>query len=203
MRIQLAAAILLSAIGDSGMYAAEKTRVDVYISDRDNSSVLLRPGKVLASALFDRAGVRIAWHAGEPGSIRRDSSHAAIVIRTVEYAPPSAAPGALASARLGESAATEITVYENRVQRFLFDHPSLAAVGVGYVLAHELGHAIQGVARHSQSGIMKAQWSREDFQQMVLHKLAFTDFDVALIHRGLTGQPTADPNEEKNSKLLL
>jgi hypothetical protein len=44
---------------------------------------------------------------------------------------------------------------------------------------------MQGVPRHSESGVLKAQWSTDDFKQMVLHKLAFTTLDVELIHRGL------------------
>ena len=47
---------------------------------------------------------------------------------------------------------------------------------------------MQGVARHSESGILKANWSREDCQAMVFHKLAFTQLDVELIHRGLAVQ---------------
>jgi hypothetical protein len=70
----------------------------------------------------------------------------------------------------------------------------------GYVLAHELGHAMQGVGHHSESGILKANWSKEDFQEMIYHKLAFTPYDIEVIHQGLairlalrrleTGSPT-------------
>jgi hypothetical protein len=51
-------------------------------------------------------------------------------------------------------------------------HPSLARAA-GYVLAHEVEHTMQGVARHSESGILKAHWSTEDFKEMTYHKLAF------------------------------
>jgi hypothetical protein len=44
---------------------------------------------------------------------------------------------------------------------------------------------MQGVARHSESGILKAQWSSSDFEEMVFHRLAFTNFDVELIRQGL------------------
>ena len=32
---------------------------------------------------------------------------------------------------------------------------------------------------------MKADWSDKDFTKMVFHKLAFTSYDVDLIHHGL------------------
>ena len=59
---------------------------------------------------------------------------------------------------------------------------------MAYVLAHELAHAMQGVARHSESGILKAHWSNADCVEMAFHTLAFTQFDVELIHRGLAFQ---------------
>jgi hypothetical protein len=188
MQSQLATAVLLTAMGVGSIYAMEKIRVDVYICNHDDSSILLGPGKVLASDLFAKVGVRVDWHAGELGPVGRDGSQPTFGIHTIEHAPESASPGALASARLVDSSATEITVYKDRIRRFLDQRPSLTAVAAGYLLAHELAHAMQGVARHSEAGIMKAQWSRDDFQQMVLHKLGFTGFDVDLIHRGLTLQ---------------
>jgi len=54
---------------------------------------------------------------------------------------------------------------------------------------------MQGVARHSESGILKANWSRQDFQAMVFHKLAFTPLDVELIHRGLAVQQASRRSE--------
>jgi hypothetical protein len=89
------------------------------------------------------------------------------------------------------SSGTEIEVYKDRLQRLFDNHRHLAGVagaGAGYVLAHELAHVMQGVARHSESGILKAQWSNNDFEEMITHKLAFTNLDVELIHQGLTLQ---------------
>jgi len=192
MRSQFTTVVLLAAIGGS-MYAAEKTRVDVYINDRDGSSQLLGPGKVLASGIFEQIGVRLVWHNGElPAAMtgHADASLPVFAIRTSEHALESATPGALASAKLVGSSGTEITVYRDRVLRFLAYQGSMAGVEAGYVLAHELAHVMQGVARHSEAGILKAKWSREDCRAMVFHKLAFTRVDVELIHRGLAVQRT-------------
>ena len=109
----------------------------------------------------------------------------ALVIRTLEHAPESAAPEALAASRLLDSSRVEIMVYQDRLQRFLDSYRTLARVAVAYVLAHELAHAMQGVPRHSESGILKAHWSEQDYQDMVFHKLVFTAADVELLHKGL------------------
>jgi hypothetical protein len=209
MRSELTTVVLLAAIGSGSMYAAEKSHTavyvcDVFLSNRDGSTELLGPGEVLASSIFAKIGVHLRWHAGEPPAIQSPAGDGAIRkvfgVRTLEHAPESAAPEALASARIVGLSGTEITVYKNRLQSFLERHSDLArgagsGAGLllpgsvaGYVLTHELAHVMQGVARHSKSGILKAQWSNADFEEMIFHKLAFTNFDVDLIHRGLALQ---------------
>jgi hypothetical protein len=200
MRSQFITVVLLAAIGSGSIYAAEKTRTvvyvsDVYLSNRDDSSELLGPGKVVASAIFAKVGVHLHWRSGELPATLSAAGNGAIQkvfgIRTLEHAPESATADALASARIVGSSGTEITVYKDRLQRFLDNHRSLAGVagvGAGYVLAHELAHVMQGVARHSESGVLKAHWSNYDFQEMIFRRLVFTNFDVELIHRGLALQ---------------
>jgi len=186
MRGRLTTVVLLAVIGSGRLYAAETMRVDVYISDTGGLSRLLGPGKILASGIFEKIGVHVNWRTGRLGD--NATPRRAFGIRTLEHAPESATPVALASARIVDSSGTEIMIYEDRVLSFLSRHNDLAGAGAGYVLAHELAHVMQGVGRHSESGILKAQWSNRDFKEMMFHKLAFTDFDVDLIQRGLTLQ---------------
>ena len=192
MRFQVTTVVLLAAMGGGSLRAAEKAAIDVYMCDRDGSALLLGHGMALASAIFDRIGVRLHWRTGE-----LPAGQNAFGIRTVERAPESATAGALASTHLLSAFGTEITVYGDRMRRLLDDRPSLREVAAAYVLAHELAHAMQGVARHSESGIMKAQWSRDDYQEMVFHKLGFTATDVALIHFGLSPQSPAENVAER------
>ena len=35
---------------------------------------------------------------------------------------------------------------------------------LGHILAHEIVHMLQGVARHSNTGLMKARWDTEDLR---------------------------------------
>jgi predicted metalloendopeptidase len=56
---------------------------------------------------------------------------------------------------------------------------------LGHVIAHEVTHILQGVPRHSESGVMKAHWTVEDYQRMAWEPLRFTDYDLQLIQSGL------------------
>jgi hypothetical protein len=46
-------------------------------------------------------------------------------------------------------------------------------------LAHDIAHVPQGVPRHSTIGIMKAQFSQHDFDDMRLQPLRLTREDIA------------------------
>jgi hypothetical protein len=178
MKLRVAALMLTVASGTA--WGQPGLTVDVYMNRRDDSNQLLGPGKTLASSIFEKIEVRLNWRTGE-----LPANKAAFGFRTAEHAPESANGEALASTRLSGAAGVEITVYADRLRRFLEMHRSLAGAAAGYVLAHELAHAMQGVPGHSESGIMKAHWDDQDCQEMFFHKLAFTAGDVDSIHRGL------------------
>ena len=114
MRFQVTTVVLLAAMGGGSLRAAEKAAIDVYMCDRDGSALLLGHGMALASAIFDRIGVRLHWRTGE-----LPAGQNAFGIRTVERAPESATAGALASAHLLSAFGTEITVYGDRCGVFL------------------------------------------------------------------------------------
>ena len=56
---------------------------------------------------------------------------------------------------------------------------------LGHVMAHEIAHILQGVARHSERGIMKERWESSDYKQMLKGSLRFTEHDAILIKLGL------------------
>src|SRR5579871_2177307 len=159
-------AMVLMAVAGWNASAAEKTKVDVYLNGRDASEQLLGPAKVLVSGIYDQIGVRLIWHCGELPA-RRDTSRPAFAVRTAGHPLDSATSEALASARIVGSGGAEIVVYQDRLERLLAGHQTIAGVGAAYVLAHELAHVMQGEARHSQAGILKAHWSEEDYREMV------------------------------------
>jgi hypothetical protein len=52
-------------------------------------------------------------------------------------------------------------------------------------MAHEIAHVLQGIIRHSDSGILKAQWSATDCARMSFFPLMFTSYDATLINLGI------------------
>jgi hypothetical protein len=64
----------------------------------------------------------------------------------------------------------------------------LAPALLAHVLVHEITHILQGVDRHSETGVMKARWTTADYVQIRAQPLPFTDWDIDLIQEGLASR---------------
>lgn len=150
--------------------------VNVVLEDNFTLAKILVTYKDLVAGLFEKTGVKILW--GQPSAGRRSDFH----IRVVGKAPSTASPSALASARIDTKS---IIIFRDRIQsRLGRTHPAVAKVALAYVIAHELAHAMQGIRRHSESGILKAHWTNDDFTAMLFGRLEFAPYDAAMIRRG-------------------
>ena len=132
-----------------------------------------RRAKTVSSRIFAGIGVKIQWHNFG------DCPPQGIRISFLNETPSSLMPGALAYALPYEG--THIVVFYDRVKK----NPGNVSILLGHVIAHEVTHIVQGVMRHSESGVMKAHWTVSDYQRMAWEPLKFTDYDVQLIQSGL------------------
>jgi hypothetical protein len=96
----------------------------------------------------------------------------------VTRTPGSFMPGSLAY--VVPNAGSHITVFLDRIEEMRAPSNVLA-----HVMVHEITHLLQGVGRHSASGVMKEVWSARDFGWMRIKPLSFTPVDVELIYASL------------------
>src|SRR5208282_5160871 len=89
-----------------------------------------------------------------------------LAVEIVPHAPASFSDVALAMAMPYADSGVRIVIFYDRVEPLLRGHHAPEATILGYVLAHEIGHVLQGIARHSEAGIMRACWTDNDFKQM-------------------------------------
>jgi hypothetical protein len=139
-----------------------------------------------ATAIFAEIGVRIDWKAGRPH--RRSACPREIELTIVPAAPADAQPGARAYTDLSDGA---VTVFFDRIRPALANWPRLAPLLLAHVFAHEIAHALQRIDRHSETGIMKAQWTYQDYRAMEERPLRFTPLDAGLIRAGAAGSCAA------------
>jgi len=175
MRIAMAAGMMLLAMN---LHAADQ--VVVYVN---NDSVMdaktLYFAECLATRIFARIGVSLKWRSGmQPGG---DTDATAVSL--VSRVPDQFHPGALAYTTILPHAAGRVVVFADRVKETV--DPHLVPTLLEHVLAHEITHVLEGVDRHSETGVMKAHWTRHDYRAMADQSLEFTPADVELIQNRL------------------
>jgi len=179
---------MIVAIAAMGLQAQEagvpgEKTVTIYVENR------LCPKEDFAvrrqvEQMFASAGVRIAWRDRALSTVEV-AGERSIIVRFVLHTEPSDHPGALAFALPFEG--THLRVFYDRVQ---MANPRWTQAVLAHVLVHEITHLLQGLDRHTESGIMKAHWTAEDYREMTFRPLAFTPDDIELIHAGLNVRRT-------------
>lgn len=168
---------------------AERTaeqKVTVYlVNDANLPSPVLSRARTLAAEMFAGVGVRIEWRADQRSESQLLREGALAVRLTLDTpAEFKTSVGAFATPSEG----VHITVlYEHLV--WSLAKPGLASPLLAHVLVHEITHILEGIARHSETGIMKANWTSGDYYDMQTKTLPFASEDIELIHRGLAQRP--------------
>jgi hypothetical protein len=153
----------------------------------DPNRFVVGAAETLTSQMFAKIRVRLRWH--EPPVCPAGASDPVFV--TLQTRTPAGDfPGALGVALPREG--NHAWVFYDRVLRADLDDNYVAAL-LAHAMAHEIAHLLQGISRHSESGILKAHWSGTDCARMAYFPLMFTREDAILIHHGL---------EERHSRLV-
>ena len=153
--MKIAAMTLMAAMVGVGAEPRQpQQKLTVYLRESGHVPPEVRgPAVYLANKMFATIGIRLDWRSGEPP---RTSSARPIGIELAAHTPVDLLPGALAYALPYEG--VHIRVFYDRVERVV---PGLTAVVLAHVLAHEIAHILQGIYRHSDSGVMKAAWAKQ------------------------------------------
>jgi hypothetical protein len=145
---------------------------------------MLFASRAQAIAMFRDAGVSVRILNGIPHVDPYDSCGAPIVLEIDATAMRPVSPSTLAYAMPYKKSGTCIYVLFDRIVDRSW-RPSSRTVLLAHVMVHEITHVLEQVSYHSESGIMKAYWSGEDYERMEFHALPFTPEDIELIRTGL------------------
>lgn len=178
----MAAMTMALAIGTSAW--AKQAPVDsapvvTVCMDSFADSTTLYRAQAEASKMFREVPVRIAWSSG-----RACQAADVIHVRLTDRTPESLKPGALAYALPYQG--TYIEVFYDRILSAA--SPASLPHLLAHVLVHEITHILQGVARHSETGIMKAHWSAVEIHEMQTHPQHFAPEDVQLVQLALANR---------------
>lgn len=164
------------------LLARNANGADITVCLATTGSVLTFGATGTVSATFEKVGVTVDWRC--PKTLGPGASGVVLRVELVDGDPPEHNPGALGVSYPRAGCSKAITVYYKPI-RSLAGGPNDESTLLAYVLAHEITHVIQGVSRHSPSGVMKARWSEQDRAAIASRQLGFDDLDVRLIRDGL------------------
>jgi len=179
---RLAAMLVMAGASLSAGQGAALQKATVTVCMESDPYVLMgvRPS---ASAMFASIGVGIDWREMDScpagvGAIQVRLSHDSTGVR-------GSSTEALAFAQPYEG---RIVVFLDRVAE-LNRNKGLSVLAS--VLVHEITHVLEGVSRHSSTGIRKARWDYRDYFEMSRRPLPFAQEDVNLIYNGLKARHMA------------
>ena len=169
--------VLLACLAGTVANAGQPQRkVTVYLLGKANDRhMACIPAQTLAGRMFAAIGISLEWAKGKAVA---KPSQSPIIIEMVTRTPPKLMPGSLGYAVTCEG--SHITVFLDRIEEMRAPSNVLA-----HVMVHEITHLLQGIGRHSATGVMKEMWTAGDFGGMRLRPLSFTSVDIDLIYAGL------------------
>jgi hypothetical protein len=177
--------VALAAVAMAGRAESPKPQGDALVTvfTYDRASVpwfAMARAERVATKAFAAAGIEVKWVNGRQlGEPRKAASGETLTVVFDPKAPAQLDPDANAATLLGGQVDANVHVFYDRVARFK-DRVHMPEF-LGDVLAHELTHALEGVARHSSEGLMKPAWDVLDHGKMVRGPLPFAAVDLELL----------------------
>jgi hypothetical protein len=177
--------MMMAAMATAAAHAAAgaegtKRTITIYMIDhRQDSNYPLNLAEQCASRIFATAGLDVEWRSGNPAETP-SATGLTFVIELVDRTPATNHKGALAYALPYEG--VHITLFFDRIAAMDKQLPDIL---LAHVLTHEITHMLEGVSRHSPTGVMKATFTRADVMAMRSKPMTFAPEDVMLIDLGI------------------
>jgi hypothetical protein len=172
----------------NGVRAAEPIVVRAYNMSHVPAREMTQ-ARTTAAAILAQASIDVVWRDCGAGCAEplgdRD-----LIVRVVA-APKGVVPNELGYSMIDmrEQGGTLATVYADRVE-------SLAARAgggpagtlLGRAMAHEIGHMLLGTARHSSTGLMRAEWLDREVRRDFAPDWTWSSDEVSDMHRHLSAR---------------
>jgi hypothetical protein len=168
--------------------------VMVYVESELVASYVLHRAEATATRMFAGIGVRVQWADRRPGRRAEPASGGCapkrpeeIVVRMASGRARYARGDVFAYALPYASDGVRVTVFYDELRKAFCARPRLESAVLAHVLVHEITHVLQGEARHSSTGVMRAHWNSTEYSDLEKRPMEFAGDDAELIQLGLRG----------------
>ena len=132
---------------------------------------VLRTAQANAASILRRSGVQLTWvDCTQALAPLREEACAGplpsngLTLRILPDPARNFAPNAMGVAFVGPTAAVNASIYYRRVTTYAEIESISVPQALGPVIAHEIVHLLRGDSHHARSGLMRAQWDKNDVQ---------------------------------------
>ena len=165
----------------AGVFEAHAAQVTVSVyNDAGVPSAVLDQAEERGTGIFSRAGMDLAWINCSQSATDQPVSGCArvegpehLVILIIPHMAGANVDGKFGLSFLGAGGIGRYSdVFWDKIQELGNDNVEEWAV-LGSVMAHEIGHLMLGSHSHAISGIMRAQWNRNELRHIAMGTLRF------------------------------
>jgi hypothetical protein len=171
----------IACVGRNVESGAPQVSVNVYNDPGVPANALLRAERS-AGGIFRTAGLHVTWKSCE--NVPQDLSSqqgcgktggVSLSIRVIPH-PLTRTDSVFGTSFLDEhgSGIYGDIFFDNVQHMSEAAHVNLGDV-LGHVIAHEIGHLLLGRDAHSQAGIMRPHWYKEELKSLAMGRLLFTN----------------------------
>ena len=199
-RLTVACIVTLGLAGVGRTVSADQREpLTLVVWARDTAQVpddVLTHAQTEVTRILRQAGVETVWRAPSSASANTDASREPqLTIAIVSYDQAERLHPALTRAGVGVGFAMSSSPTTRTTVAYVFYHRVKSLTGasgvhlapaLGAAMAHEIGHLLLDSA-HSETGLMRADWTKADLQLIQRSELFFTAPQGELIRRGLAG----------------
>jgi hypothetical protein len=173
-----------AAAAENGQAAIDR---NVVVCMQEMSDTRVRAATRIGTRIFGEIGVRLDWRG--PADCPRTAGAIHVTFSRDAWAPAGNFETSHTLAYALPFEGTRIVILEDRIK--LMCSQGRFPLILGYVLAHEIAHILEGVCQHSRGGIMRSRWTSTEFARMIGRGLRFTTDDADLIYAGMAGRVKA------------
>ena len=169
----------------AGLASSGQPEVEVFVPfvNGANIDMSLARARTIVSAIYSEIGVRIVWRStrSAPSGCSKTPLHGKIVVAFRASASAARSEDAMAFSTPFSQEGPCVTVLMSRLNPEGERNTGRVGYLLGHALAHEIGHVLQGIPRHSETGLMKAHWTQREIVDMAREPLRFTTYDAELV----------------------
>jgi hypothetical protein len=170
--------------------------VSVY-NDAVIPAATLSEAETIAARIFEGSGIHVVWLNCSPGNpvsgalCKIAVSERNLQVRVGRHSL-NLQPSILGISYLSPEGGHQADVFYESIEGLRGSEPTQSAIILGHVMSHEIGHLLLGTNSHSPSGIMRAQWDREQLGLALAGMLSFTKSQSHLMTDRLAKTATAE-----------